>query len=400
MIQIQEASESDDGAAPASPLPKAQSKTSGMSPRKSKFEPKKKKGKHKVGKKKKVKKGRESKRTGNAHDDLDCDFCNIGFGEPDPRVAYIKQQEMKAGKGTSLEDDEDFVIETVHWGRYKFSKPHGNQCYCCRRLHFFDPTYNCMKVAELKDHLAVPENKTTWDEKQEKVIIALAKRGTNCKLSHEDFETTERLTIYDRVGEEEYTEGTKYPLAVFNTRFPPGPKRPTNIKKDICINDKGKPEVVIIVMDDVAGVSRVKQYRDKGLNHEKVQHSGVNAAPDEVENLFGAMHNRDYQKGRYDKNLTAQELVPAAPSPPAGSSSALASPAPSQPTPKKSKTPLMTSLVSSDEEAPSPSSEDEAPIRPGGKDAKTSKAGAVVACVMVIENYVLHLFVFMLASIH
>ena len=60
----------------------------------------------------------------------------------------------------------------------------------------------------------------------------------------------------------------------------------------------------------------------------------------------------------------------------------------------------MTSLVSSDEEAPSPSSEDEAPIRPGGKDAKTSKAGAAVACVMVIENYVLHLFVFMLASIH
>ena len=70
------------------------------------------------------------------------------------------------------------------------------------------------------------------------------------------------------------------------------------MKKDMIINDKGKLEVFVIVMDEVQGVSRVKQYRDKGYNHETVKHSGSMAEPDGVQNLFEDMHTRDYKRGR------------------------------------------------------------------------------------------------------
>ena len=40
-------------------------------------------------------------------EDLECDFCAYEFGSPDPRVLYIKQQEMKAGKASMFDEAEN-----------------------------------------------------------------------------------------------------------------------------------------------------------------------------------------------------------------------------------------------------------------------------------------------------
>ena len=59
-------------------------------------------------------------------------------------------------------------------------------------------------------------------------------------------------------------------------RYPAG-RRPSNIKKEVVLNELGKPEIYVYVMDDVAGVSRVKAYKDTGLSHQQQKHNGVNA---------------------------------------------------------------------------------------------------------------------------
>ena len=50
--------------------------------------------------------------------------------------------------------------------------------------------------------------------------MAIAKKGTNIRLTVEDFELNEELLQYTRVGEEEYVEATKMPLKVFEERCP------------------------------------------------------------------------------------------------------------------------------------------------------------------------------------
>ena len=192
-----------------------------LSPRKRRVCESKKKKK----KKSKRKKSKHTKRMAD-HKDLACDFCAIKFHDPCPIWLYTQQQQVKSGEANLAEE-----IVTCVWGRMKFGRPHGRQCYPCRRLHYFDGTYCNLTVAQMITHLQEAEYKKTFKAKRDKVIVALGRKGSQARLDPSDYETAETLTIYDRVGEEEYVEGTKMPWDEFTTRYPAGPNRPTNIKK-------------------------------------------------------------------------------------------------------------------------------------------------------------------------
>ena len=62
-----------------------------------------------------------------------------------------------------------------------------------------------------------------------------------------------------------------------HTAWYPAGRRPANVKKEVVINALGKPEIYVLVMDDIAGVSRVKAYTDSGIAHNQQKHNGQNA---------------------------------------------------------------------------------------------------------------------------
>ena len=151
------------------------------------------------------------------------------------------------------------------------------------------------------------------------------------------------------------------------------------------MNSQGEPEVFVIVMDEKAGVSRVKSYRDQGYQHEQPPHSGKHADKDEVNHLCESLHGRDYKKDRYKSNVTLQDL---------GGSPSKSSTLPTASPPAK-KAKISHNLLSSEEENEgSDSDADAAPqaapasqgSKAAGAKAKADAPSFACSCVCVVAS--------------